>query len=77
VIVDGIWNEDLVDYTDEDAAIKEAKRAIAELVAIETSVDDAVRAKISSLKKSVHEGSREYEVLYKKYYEEELAKKGR
>jgi hypothetical protein len=77
VIIDGIWNDDLVEYTNEDEAIREAKRAIAEFVAHESSVDEAVRNKITSMKKGIAEGSREYEVLYKKYYEEELARKGR
>jgi len=74
VIVDGIWNDDLVDYPNEDEAIREAKRVIAGFVKQETSIDDSVRAKILGMKKGVLEGSREFDILYKKYYEEELAK---
>jgi hypothetical protein len=71
VIIDGIWNDDLVEYSDEDQAIREAKRVIIEYVKRETTVDEAVRQKILTLKRGVFEGSREYDLLYKKYYEEE------
>ena len=74
VIVDGIWKDDLVEYSNEDEVIREAKRVVIEYVRHETSVDEAVRTKIDSLKKGVHEGSREFDILYKKYYEEEQAK---
>jgi hypothetical protein len=74
IIIDGIWKDDLVEYTDEDSAIREAKRVIIEYVKRETSVDEAVRQKIITLKRGVLEGSREFDLLYKKYYEEEQQK---
>lgn len=77
VIIDGIWNDDLVEYSDEDEAIREAKRVMVEFVKKETAVDDAVRQKIATLKKNVFEGTREYDLLYKKYYDEEINKKAR
>ena len=77
VIIDGIWNDDLVDYSDEDEAIREAKRAVIEFVKQETSIDETVRHRIMTLKKGVLEGTREFDVLYKKYYEEETARRGR
>jgi len=39
-------------------------------------IDDEVRNKIASLKRGVQEGSREWDILYKKYYEEEAQRKG-
>lgn len=77
IIVDGIWNDDLVEYTDEDEVIREAKRVIVGYVQRETSIDEAVRAKILSLKKGVMEGSREFDLLYKKYYDEEQNRRGK
>ncbi|MBK9292894.1 MAG: DUF507 family protein [Oligoflexia bacterium] len=77
VIIDGIWNDDLVEYSNEDEAIREAKRVVVEFVKKETALDDAVRQKIATLKKNVIEGTREYDLLYKKYYDEELNKKFR
>ena len=74
VIIDGLWQDDLVEYTDEDNAIREAKRAVIDFVKHETSMDETVRNKIASLKRGVLEGSREFDLLYKKYYDEELQK---
>jgi hypothetical protein len=76
VIVDGIWNDDLVEYSNEDEAIRAAKRAIVEYVKNEASIDEAVRSKITSQKKFLLEGSREFDLLYKKYYEEEQRRRG-
>lgn len=77
VIIDGIWNDDLVEYSDEDEAIRVAKRCLIDYVKHETSLDEAVRHKIATLKKGVFEGSREFDLLYKKYYDEEASKKSR
>ena len=77
IIVDGIWKDDLVEYSDEDEVIREAKRVVIEYVKRETSIDESVRQKIVSLKKGVLEGSREFDLLYKKYYEEEQTRRGR
>lgn len=75
IITDGIWKDDLVDFTDEDKVLQEAKKSIADYLKIEDTVDDMARAKIRSLSRHVPEGSKEWEVLYKKYYQEELDKK--
>jgi hypothetical protein len=77
VIVDGIWKDDLVEYADEDQVIKQAKRVVMEYVKNETDVDDTVRSRILSQKKGILEGSREFDILYKKYYEEEQSKRKR
>jgi hypothetical protein len=77
VIVDGIWEDDLVEYSDEDQAIREAKWVVVEYVKHETNVDETVRTRILSQKKGVMEGSREFDILYKKYYEEEQSKRKR
>jgi len=77
IIVDGIWKDDLVEYTDEDQVIKQAKRVVMEYVKHETDVDDTVRNRILSQKKGILEGSREFDILYKKYYEEEHSKRKR
>lgn len=76
VIVDGLWKDDLVDYTNDDEAIRTAKRAMTQFVADMEKVDQAVRTKISSLKRGVLEGTREWDILYSKYYEEEMQRRG-
>ena len=76
VIIDGIYNDDLVEFPDEDAALRYAKLAIVEWVKEEASLDDMVRGKVSSLKRNVIEGTPEWDVMYRKYYEEEMVKRG-
>jgi hypothetical protein len=77
LIVDGIWNDDLVDYTDEDAALRFAKKAIVQFVQEEGVVDQTVRAKVASLKRNVVEGTPEWDIMYSKYYQEEMGKRGK
>lgn len=76
LIVDGIWNDDLVDYSDDDAALRWAKKAIAKFVSEGEDIDAAARAKVGSLKRGVVEGSPEWDVLYGKYFEEEMVRRG-
>ena len=74
LIHDGLYNDDLVDYPDEDKALREIKCALNLYFQVEEAADQAARDKLASLKRGVMEGSREWEVLYRKYYEEEMAK---
>jgi hypothetical protein len=76
ILTDAIWNDDLVDYSDEDQALRLAKKAIQEFVKEDEDIDSRARAKVASLKRGVIEGSPEWEVMYKKYYEEERRKNG-
>ncbi len=75
LISDGIWKDDLVDFTDDDRALQEIKRTIRDYLKVEDEADTAARQKIRSLSRPIPEGSREWEVLYKKYFEEEMAKR--
>lgn len=77
VILDTIWDDDLVDYTDDEVAIRIAKKAIAEFVKEDEQVDAQARQKVASLKRNVIEGSPEWDVLYRKYYEEERNRRGK
>ena len=76
VIIDGIWKDDLVDYTDDDKAIRAAKKAIVEFVKQEGDLDSRVRAKVATLKRNVIEGTMEWDTMYNKYYSEEMKKQG-
>jgi uncharacterized protein len=76
LVCDGIYNDDLVDYSDEDSAMRAAKRAVSIFAKEEVDLDKAVRAKVASLKRNVIEGSPEWDVMYSKYYEEEMKKRG-
>jgi len=76
LITDAIWKDDLVDYTDDERALSEVKRVMTEYLRVEDQADTVARDKIRSLSRHVPEGSREWDVLYRKYFEEELNKKG-
>ena len=75
-IIDVIYDDDLADYSDDDAALRWAKKAIAKFVAEGEEIDEAVRQKILSLKRGVVEGSTEWEVLFGKYFDEEMNRRG-
>ena len=75
VVTDQIWHDDLVDYSDEDMALRMAKKALVAFVARYESMDQMVKEKIGKLKRGVVEGSPEWEILYSKYMAEELNKK--
>ena len=77
LIHDGLYQDLLVDYPDEDRAKREIKRTLIDYFKVEDEADEAARAKIATLKRGVLEGSREWDILYRKYFEEELAKHGR
>lgn len=75
LVFDGVWKDDLVDFTDDDQALVEIKRVLTNYLKIEDDADTAARDKIRTLSRDIPEGSREWEVLYKKYLEEETARK--
>ncbi len=76
LVCDALYHDDLVDYSDDDEALLCIRKTMTEYLKIEDKIDDLVRQKIASLKKGVPEGSREWDILYRKYYEEEAQKRG-
>ncbi len=52
-------------------------RSIEEEMKLYDILDHKAIEKIQSQKKSIEEGSREWEILYRKYYNEELGKLGK
>lgn len=46
-------------------------------VAADAQIDEIVRKKIETQKRPIPEGSPEWDILYKKYYEEEAARRHR
>jgi hypothetical protein len=69
---------DQVEFLDDPNEIRLViVRAIEEEMKLYESLDKKAIEKIQSQKKAIEEGSREWEILYRKYYNEELAKLGR
>jgi hypothetical protein len=59
---------------DEAHALREIKRVLASELAQEEEIDRVVRARLSSYSRTIVEGSQEWEILYRKTFEEELRK---
>ncbi len=58
----------------ERAALAESKRVLAEHFQRDDKIDALVRRKIASLSRRVVPGSTEWDVLYRRYFEEEARK---
>jgi hypothetical protein len=74
-ILDRLWGDDLADFTDEGRALACIKRSIEGYFSVADEIDEAVRKKLSSYSQAKVPGSREWEVLYSKFFQEEAAKR--
>ena len=63
------------DFPDEPAAHREAKAILDTYADAEEAVDAFARERISRLSRQVPEGGREWEILYRKYFEEEITRR--
>ena len=61
---------------DRNTIRQEARKAIEKLLTEETRIDAAARLKIASQRKIIVEGSQEWDILYRKYYNDEVKKLG-
>jgi hypothetical protein len=62
---------------DEGTVRNRIKKVFVEELQIEDAVDDKVRAKIASYKRSIPEGSNEWHILYQRFYNENMGKRGK
>ena len=68
---------DDVEFIEDPNAIKQQTRKILEdLLNQEAKIDVFARQKIESQKRTILEGSQEWDILYRKYYNEEVKKLG-
>jgi len=72
--MDGLRKDRLADFPQEGRALAETKQVLNEFFQREDQLDDVVRQKIQSLSRHVPVGSREWDIMYRKYYEEEIRK---
>ena len=61
---------------EKNAVRLEVRRLLEELLAQEKKIDQHARRKIESQKRTILEGSQEWDILYRKYYNEEVKKLG-
>jgi hypothetical protein len=61
---------------DRNTIRQEARKALTTLLTDEARIDTAARLKIANQRKIILEGSQEWEILYRKYYNDEVRKLG-
>jgi len=61
---------------DRNTIRQEARKALEKLLLDEVKIDAAARLKIASQRKIIAEGSQEWDILYRKYYNDEVKKLG-
>lgn len=74
-IFDKLWRDDLVDFTEETEALHCIKSSILDYFSVADEIDQLVRKKLASYTQTKIPGSKEWEILYQKFYKEEAAKK--
>ena len=75
LILGHLDKDDGVEYFDEPQEIRQTiVKIIMDEMHNDEAIDALVRKKLESQKKGIVEGSDEWDVLYRKYYEEEVAR---
>jgi len=76
-VADTLAEMESVDFIEDRNTIRlEARRILEGLMAEEAKIDAAARQKIESQRRTILEGSQEWDILYRKYYNEEVKKLG-
>jgi hypothetical protein len=75
LILDYVENDEAIDYFVEPQELRQSVvRIIESEMRTDEQIDALVRRKIETQKRAIVEGSDEWDVLYRKYYEEEVQK---
>jgi hypothetical protein len=78
VLLRGMLENKLIVLKADDSEVRrEIKKAIVNQLRIGEDIDVAVTKKLLSFSRKLVEGSPEWEVLYRKFYEEEEVRRGR
>lgn len=77
-VLNSLFENDEVEFLFEPNEIRlSVVNSIEEELKLYDSIDKRAIEKIQSQKKAIEEGSREWEILYRKYYNEEISKLGK
>ncbi len=77
VVADALAEIDAVDFVEDRNTIRlEIRKILEDLLNQEARIDQAARMKIENQKRTILEGSQEWDILYRKYYNEEVKKLG-
>ncbi len=72
LVADKLYDDDLCDFKDEDEGARFFKKVFLDYFHRENEVREKVIKKIQSLSNAPFEGSRDWDVLFRKYFEEEM-----
>ena len=76
-VADSLADCDEVEFIEDRNTIRqEARKILEDLLKQEERIDAAARLKIESQRRTILEGSQEWDILYRKYYNEEVKKLG-
>ena len=76
-VTDALADMDAVDFVEDRNTVRlEVRKILEELLNQEERIDQAARQKIESQKRTILDGSQEWDILYRKYYNEEVKKLG-
>ena len=76
-VADTLADLEKVEFVEDRNTIRmEARRILEELLAEEAKIDVAARQKIENQRRTIAEGTQEWDILYRKYYNEEVKKLG-
>jgi hypothetical protein len=77
IVADTLAGLEEVDFLEDRNTIRlEARKVLEDLLGEEMKIDQSARQKIESQKRTILEGSQEWDILYRKYYNEEVKKLG-
>ena len=76
-VADALASLDQVEFVEDRNTIRmEVRRILEDLLKEEEKLDQAARQKIETQKRTITEGTQEWDILYRKYYNEEVKKLG-
>jgi hypothetical protein len=76
LIMEYLRGQEEVEFYEEEADIRlEVARVIQEELRDDEVIDQLVRYKIESQARDIPEGSEEWDILYRRYYDEEMSKR--
>ena len=76
-VADALAETEAVDFLEDRNTIRmEVRRLLEDLLKEEEKIDLAARHKIENQKRTILEGTQEWDILYRKYYNEEVKKLG-
>src|SRR5262249_14265035 len=77
VVTDALADLDAVEFVEDRNTLRlEVRKILEDLLNQEEKIDQSARQKIESQKRPMTEGSQDWDILYRKYYSEEVKKLG-